>query len=122
MQQYETEFILRGSKKILYDHLSTASGLGEWFADNVVIDKDGVYTFIWDGSEEQFTLAKKKRDEFIRFNRVDADTFIEFRIKVDPMTKSTALHITAFCEPGEEQDEIDLWESLVNDLKQKIGG
>jgi len=122
MQQYETEFILKGSSKILYNHLSTASGLQEWFADEVVIDREGVYTFKWDGSEEQFTLKGKKRDEYIRFDRLDEDTFIEFRIQVHAMTKSTALVITAFCEPGEEQAEIDLWESLVNDLKQKIGG
>lgn len=123
MTKYELEFILKSSSKILYNHISSASGLSEWFCDDIIIRKDGTHVFVWDGSEEEFVVDAKKRDEFIRFKRVDEDdSFIEFRIKIDPMTNSVALIVSDFCDEDELEEEENLWESQINRLRQKIGG
>ena len=45
--KYQKEYIVKSSTKILYNRISTLSGLSEWFADNVNMN-DGVYTFMWD--------------------------------------------------------------------------
>ncbi len=33
--KYEIEFVIQSSPQLLYQYLSTPSGLSEWFADNV---------------------------------------------------------------------------------------
>ena len=52
MEKLELEFGLKTSSKVLYQMLSTPSGLSRWFANDVNINRDGTYSFIWDGSEE----------------------------------------------------------------------
>ena len=35
MTKYDLEYVMRASQKVLFERLSTSSGLSEWFADNV---------------------------------------------------------------------------------------
>ena len=61
MIKYELEFQIRSSVSILFNCLSTPSGLSEWFADDVNCNRD-IYTFIWGDSEQEaklLTLSKK---------------------------------------------------------------
>ena len=58
--EYQMEFEVKSSVNVLYNMISTPSGLSEWFADNVNIKKD-VFTFIWDGSEESAKLLAKRK-------------------------------------------------------------
>jgi uncharacterized protein YndB with AHSA1/START domain len=119
----ELELLLNTSPKMLYNMISTPSGLSEWFADNVnVRDKD--FTFIWDGSEETATLLAKGKDQFVRFRwDYDEDTeyFFEFRIKVDSLTQELALIVTDFADVGDEDSARGLWESQVDDLRRMLG-
>lgn len=123
--KFELEYTLKTSTKILYNMLSTPSGLSEWFADDVNI-RDGVYTFFWDGDEEQARLLTKKSNEFVKFQWLDdeedgIDSFFEFRIKIDPLTKDVALMITDFAEEDEVEEASRLWDSQVDDLKMTLG-
>ncbi len=125
MEKLELEFVLKTSVKVLYSMLSTPSGLTRWFAEDVNINRDGTYSFIWDGSEEIAKLVSKKRDEFIKFKWLEdeeASTFFEFRIQIDAMTNDVALIITDFCDEGEEEETSDLWSKQVETLRQSIGG
>ena len=72
MEKIELEYPIRSSTSVLYDMFSTPSGLSEWFADDVNI-KDDVYTFFWDGSEEEARLITKKNNEFIKFHWLEHD-------------------------------------------------
>ena len=58
--KYELEFPIHASTSMLYNYISTPSGLSEWFADNVN-SRGELFTFIWDGSEEQAKLLSKKK-------------------------------------------------------------
>ncbi len=123
MEKIEMEFAVRSSTSVLYDMLSTPSGLSEWFADDVNI-KDDIYTFIWDGSEEQAKLLKKKKGEYIRFHWLDhedEDTFLEMRIKVDPMTNDVALMVTDFADEEDIEETQELWESQISELSHRLG-
>lgn len=105
--------------------ISTPSGLSEWFADNVNIKND-LYTFYWDGSEETARLISKKYGEYVRFHWVEhqeQNTYLELRIKIDPLTNDVALLITDFGEDEDDIEEmIDLWESQVHELIKRVGG
>ncbi len=121
--KYELEFILNTSTTILYKCLHTPSGLSEWFADNVNVNND-VYTFFWDGSEENAKLLKKRKMESVKFQWEDdegEDYYFEMLIRVDPMTNQVALIITDFAEEDEMDDAKLLWENAISNLRQSIG-
>ena len=47
--KFEIEFPIQASPQLLYNYISTQSGLSEWFADNVN-SRGELFTFIWDDS------------------------------------------------------------------------
>jgi uncharacterized protein YndB with AHSA1/START domain len=120
--KYEIEFVIQSSPQLLYQYLSTPSGLSEWFADNVN-SRGEIFNFMWDDSEEQAKLLKKKSDEFIKFTWAenDDDSFFEMRIIVDEITKDVSLFITDFAEEDEIDEAKMLWANQVSDLKQVLG-
>lgn len=124
--KFEREYLINASKGILYNCLSTPSGLSEWFADDVNIRKD-VYTFFWDGSEEDARLLTKKRDEYVKFKWLETEeddddkSFFELRIKIDALTGETALIVTDFAEEDEVEEAELLWDSQIDKLKRVLG-
>ena len=120
--KFELEFVIQSSPQLLYQYLSTPSGLSEWFADNVN-SRGEIFNFIWDGSEEQAKLLKRKSDEFVRFNWLanEDDSYFEMRIIVDEITKDVSLFITDFAEEDELDEAKMLWDNQVSDLKQVLG-
>ena len=123
--KYELEFPINSSPQLLYQYISTPSGLSEWFADNVN-SRGEYFTFIWDDSEEKAREASKKTGEKIKFrwidsNNQDTDYFFELRILEDEITKDVSLMVIDYA-PEEELDEAaQLWENQVSDLKHVIG-
>lgn len=125
-EEYQLEYIIKSSPNVLYNYLKTPSGLSEWFADNVNI-KDDIYSFFWDGSEEEARLVTKKNKESVKFRWLydeedEEDYYFEFRIAVDPLTGETALIITDFAEEDEKEEAILLWDKQVDKLKRLLGG
>ena len=120
--KYELEFPIHSSPQLLYQYISTPSGLSEWFADNVN-SRGELFTFIWDGAEEQAKLLRKKSGELVKFKWIEGeeDTFFEIKIVVDEITKDVSLFITDFAEDDEVDEAKMLWENQVSDLKQVLG-
>lgn len=119
---YTLEYTVRSSPGILYEFLSTTSGLQEWFAD-MVKQRDGVYSFNWNGSIEKAKVVDKNQDEFIRFHWMDTpeNEYFEFRIRKSEVTSETVLLITDFAEKNEVHDESQLWDTQLKDLFHRIG-
>ncbi|HEA19400.1 hypothetical protein LCGC14_1615040 [marine sediment metagenome] len=120
--KFQIEFVIQSSPQLLYQYLSTPSGLSEWFADNVN-SRGEKFTFIWDGSEEEAKLLKRKSDEFVKFawDEDDDGSFFEMKIIVDEITKDVSLFITDFAEEDEVEESKMLWTNQVSDLKQVLG-
>ena len=123
--KYELEFQLNSSPQLLYQYISTPSGLSEWFADNVN-SRGEFFTFIWDGSEEKARLTARKSDEKVKFRWIDEDNkdtdyFFELRILEDEITKDVSLVITDFTFEEDLEEVKLLWESQISDLKHVIG-
>ena len=123
--RYEIEFPINSSPQLLYQYISTPSGLSEWFADNVN-SRGEFFTFIWDDSEEKARLCSKKSGEKVRFKWVDAnnkdtDYFFELNILVDEITKDVSLMVIDFAEKDEIKEATLLWENQISDLKHVIG-
>lgn len=121
--KYELEYLVRSSPKILYNFISTPSGLSEWFSDDVNIKND-VFAFFWDGSEDEARLLSSKEYEFMKFKWLHSEgdpTFFELRIKVDELTSDVALIITDFAEKEELEESQLLWEHQVHNLLKALG-
>ena len=121
--KYELEYPIHSSINILFDRLSTLSGLSEWFADDVNVDREGIYTFTWEGSEQQATLVSKKKNNHVRFKWLGSDDeYFEFLIQVDELTNDISLIITDFADDEEDkEDAVQLWDLQINNLKKIIG-
>lgn len=123
--KFEMEFEVNSSVAVLFNMISTPSGLSEWFADDVNI-KDDLFTFIWDGSVQQAKLVGKRKQESVKFQWLEdfedgLKTYFEFAIKVDDLTNDVALIITDFADNDDLVDAKRLWSNQINDLKATIG-
>lgn len=123
--KYELEFPLNSSPQLLYQYISTPSGLSEWFADNVN-SRGEFFTFIWDGSEEKARLSSKKTGEKVKFRWIDegnrdTDFYFELRILEDEITKDVSLMVTDYAIEEDLEESKLLWENQISDLKHVIG-
>lgn len=123
--RYEIEFAVNSSPQLLYQYISTPSGLSEWFADNVN-SRGELFTFIWDDSKERARLASKKSNERVKFRWIDdqdkdTDYFFELRISEDEITKDVSLVVVDFAFEDELTESKQLWENQISDLKHVIG-
>jgi uncharacterized protein YndB with AHSA1/START domain len=123
--KYELEFPITSSPQLLYQYISTPSGLSEWFADDVN-SRGEFFTFIWDDSEEKARMSSKKSGEKVKFrwvddNNQDSDYYFELRILVDEITKDVSLMVVDFAEEDSISESKQLWENQVSDLKHVLG-
>ena len=120
--KYEIEFVIQSSPQMLFQYIATPSGLSEWFADNVN-SRGEMFTFIWDESEEEAKLIKRKSDEFVKFIWMESEdeSFFEMRIIVDEITSDVSLFITDFAEEDEVEESKMLWANQISSLKQVLG-
>ena len=126
--KYTLEYPFNSSPKVLFNRLSTASGLSEWFADDVYVN-DKTFTFVWDGMEQKAEMLIRKTPEIVKFKWLDEaeeqvsemDPYFEFRIRKDDLTGETALLITDFADDDDKDDAIELWDTQINALKHTLG-
>lgn len=121
--KFELEYVIRTSAGILYEFITSPSGLSEWFADDVNI-RDGIFTFFWDGSEQKAKLLGFREEKYIRLSWFDKPegTYFEFRIEKDELTGDISLIIIDFADEASDlQTSKLLWDSQVNKLLGVLG-
>lgn len=123
--KFEIEFPIHASPQLLFQYISTPSGLSEWFSDNVN-SRGELFTFIWDDSEEIAKLLSKKSGERVKFRWLadeeeELSCYFEIRIQVDEITKDVSLIVTDFAEEDEVEEAKMLWDNQISDLKQVLG-
>lgn len=117
------EFALNCSINVLFKRLSTASGLTEWFADDVKVDGTR-FTFIWDGHAQEAELLYRNKDENVAFRWIEqkeADYQFEFAVQSLELTNDVALIITDSVALGEEDSQRELWETQIEQLRRVLG-
>lgn len=124
-KSFSIEYDFHASKQMLFQYLSTPSGLGEWFADNVNSRGEN-FSFIWDDSEENAKLIQKKNNQRARFQWEEDEEegnpyYFEFKIQVDDITNDVSLIVTDFAEEDEMEEAKMLWDNLISSLKQILG-
>ena len=123
--KYELEFPINASPSLLFQYISTPSGLSEWFADNVN-SRGEYYTFIWDDSEEKARVTAKKTGERIKFRWIDdddqdTDYSCEIRIVEDEITNDVSLVVSDYAFEEDLEEAEQLWTNQISELKHVIG-
>lgn len=123
-EKIELEFIFRASPAIVYSFLTAPATLVRWFCDEVDI-QDDIYTFSWEGAEEQAEMIDDIEEERVRFKWLDADDeeeYLEFRMYKSTITNETIVEITDFCDDDEVDEVSDLWNTQMSKMRVECGG
>ena len=97
-QKFTGEYPINASRKMLFPYLSTATGLCEWFADDVNINNiDKTLIFLLDGEERIARIDSIKKNRYVRFKFINEDEkpkdydTLEFRLEINELTQSVLL-------------------------------
>ncbi len=121
----QLEYIINCSPKVFFNRLSTASGLTEWFADDVRV-KGNLFTFVWGETDQIAEKKLHKENKMVRYEWLDNDldkdeNYFEFNVTQDELTNDVSLIITDFAEEDEIDETTDLWNTQITKLKQLLG-
>jgi len=122
-EKIRIEYIMNNvSMGILWNSISTVSGLSGWFADKVSVNGK-IYTFEWGKSEQEAELVSMRMGYYIRFHWCDDDpkTYFELKIALDELTGDVALIVTDYALADEKNDLISLWDKQIEELKRRYG-
>lgn len=127
---FGTDYEFHASVKMLYPYLQTASGLAEWFCDDVKINNESkTLTFSWDNEEHQATQVAHRVNHSVKFEflpETDDDkndpSYFEFRLEANDLTQTVFLHISDYSDFDDMKELQDLWDGLVDELKKIVGG
>jgi uncharacterized protein YndB with AHSA1/START domain len=115
------EYVINCSPKVLYNRLSSASGLAEWFADDVRV-RGNLFTFVWDKTEQVAEMTLRKENRLVRFNWLENEgSYFEFKISQDELTGDVSLIVVDFADEDELDETRDLWNTQIIDLKRVLG-
>jgi uncharacterized protein YndB with AHSA1/START domain len=122
------EFEVNAPASLLFSYLTVPKSLKQWFAEDVIEDKDGTINFKWDGEDHIARIAQQKQNQYIRYefltpetNPTEPASYIEFRIETNELTQTSFIKITDFYMEESEQDTTVLWKNLITDLKEVLG-
>jgi uncharacterized protein YndB with AHSA1/START domain len=122
------EFEINTPASLLYSYLTVPKSMKQWFADEVIEEKDGTINFKWEGEDHIAKIAQQKVNQSIRYEFISSKEedkndppFIEFKIEVNELTQTSFLKITDYYMEESEQDAAELWKNLITDLKDVIG-
>jgi uncharacterized protein YndB with AHSA1/START domain len=126
---FTADFEIHASIKMLYPYIQTASGLSEWFADDVNISPEKVFTFVWDHEEHKAIMTSHRTNHFARFEYLPETkedekdpSYFELRLEVNELTQTTFLKVTDYSDFDDMEELQDLWEGLMENLKKVVGG
>lgn len=121
----ELEYIINCSPKVLFNRLSTAAGLTEWFADDVRV-KGNYFTFVWEGNDQISEKKIHRENKLVRYEWQDEslekdENYFEFVITQDDLTNDVSLMVIDFADGDEVEQTAYLWNTQIAKLKQLLG-
>ena len=128
MEKFEGDFEIKASKKMLYPYISTASGLSQWFADDVNINEDKEFNFIYDEEDHKARMASHRLNQYVKFefpDDMDEDghpSYVELHLEENEITQTVYLKVVDYSDFEDTEEQYELWQDLVHSLKEIVGG
>ncbi len=122
--KYTQEYPFKTSPKVLYNYISTAGGLQQWFAESVKLDSDQRFVFNWDGRDHVAELTSSRLYKSTRFDFTgeDAGNYLEFKFVTSELDNSIYMKVTDNSDNNDVDDLETMWAELILDLKEIVGG
>ena len=127
-QKFVGEYPINASRKMLFPYLSTATGLCQWFADDVNINNiDKTLIFIVDGEERIAVIDSINKNRYVKFRFLmdgekpkENDT-LEFRLEVNDLSQEVFVRVEEYTESDDLEESYQIWDNLLAQLKEIIG-
>ncbi|PRY90812.1 START-like domain-containing protein [Mongoliibacter ruber] len=127
--KFVADYQINTSRKILFPYLSSASGLSEWYADDVSINEDKTFKFEYDGEDHYAKVVALRTNFHVKFEFFDPNNleeedkaYIEFKLEENELTQTLFLKVIDYSDSYEDDELESIWENLVANLKEIIGG
>lgn len=127
--KFVREYPINASAKLLYPYLSTPSGLAQWFCDDVTIDEDKIYNFIWDGRSHYAEMTSHRTNKSVRYLFLDENkghipdgAYVDFSIESSELTQEQFLKVVDYSDEEDVEELEELWDNLFQNLKEIVGG
>ena len=124
---FEKEYEFNASRRMLFPYVSTAGGLSQWYADDVTIDEDKFFHFIWEGDSHRAKLVAQRTNSYVKFEFVDdivngEPAYTEIRLDENELTQTVFVKIFDYNDIDDEEEAHELWDHLIQNLKEIVGG
>ena len=126
--KFNAEFEINASPKMIYPFLSTPVGLKEWFADDVNMNEDRSFGFMWDGVKNNAMKTAQKTNQMIKFEfmPINGDTskdtaYLEMKLEDNELTQTSFLKVVDYSEAQDLKELQELWNNLIDNLRAALG-
>jgi len=127
--RFVVEFPINASPKILFPYLATASGLSQWFCDDVRYVEGQRLNFIWDQENHYAEISGQRLNRAVRFvflndlrQSVTDANYLEFTLDSSQVTDEVYLRVTDYSSAHDASEQGEMWEGLVAKLREQVGG
>ncbi|MCC3153014.1 START-like domain-containing protein [Hymenobacter sp. BT770] len=127
--RFVVEFPINASPKILFPYLATASGLSQWFCDDVRYVEGQRLNFIWDQENHYAEISGQRLNRAIRFvflndlrQQVADANYLEFTLDSSQVTDEVYLRVIDYSSAHDAEEQQEMWEGLVAKLREQVGG
>ena len=127
--RFVVEFPINASPKILFPYLATASGLSQWFCDDVRYVEGQRLNFIWDHENHYAEISGQRLNRAVRFVFLDEQrqpvsdaTYLEFTLDASQVTDEVYLRVVDYSPAHDAGEQQEMWEGLVAKLREQVGG
>lgn len=123
--KFTREYEFRASPKVLYQYISTPSGLQQWFASKVKYVNDGNFDFVWDNESHLARLASQRMNKATKFDFLNDEyrgNYVEFKLEQSELTNATFFKIIDYSDINDVSELEDLWDGMVDKLREIVGG
>jgi uncharacterized protein YndB with AHSA1/START domain len=126
---FDADYEINASKRMLYPYLFSPSGLAQWLADDVTVNEDKVFNFIWDDEDHYAKMVSHRTNYYVRYEFLPEDeededdpSYFELRLEENELTQSVFIKVIDYSEMDDQDELYDLWHGLIENLKETVGG
>ena len=128
-RRFEMEYSINASPKLLFPYIASASGLAQWFCDDVRLDPDHRFNMVWDKQNHYAEIVAQRPGRSVRYMFLDEKkqpasdaSYLDFTLEYSRITDEVFLRVTDYSDHSDEQEQLELWEGLVSKLREQVGG
>ncbi|MCC9135261.1 START-like domain-containing protein [Pontibacter silvestris] len=127
--KFVKEYPINASAKLVYPYLSSPSGLAQWFCDDVAVNEDKLYNFVWDGRSHYAEITGLRTNRSVRFifreddkSHSEDPSYIDFTIESSELTQEQFVKVVDYSDEEDHEELDELWEHLMQKLRETVGG